>query len=399
MRLPVPATADGRAATAYLAWLDPQDTHLTIARTVRGLVTGPKLRQTYGTSELAFIVAASGIPSEVPLAGLRARGELDDLGVVAKFRPGTDLFAQNELRPGSLTGLLADPATVAGVSTRWAGSDAFVRDTISQIRSQVSQQSFLIKGVLQDLATKFYAVLRSWDGRVLGGLSGPGHVRLAFGSADVEGSQRATLRFVGQAVSNVQLLRNFTNDVPNVKLRKNVGKVGGSAIHRITLSGVRRHVPPEFRPLLDEKNRLRLAMSWSSRAGAGLVVVGPNAVDELEDWLKASERAPAGKDTARDVVALAFAVPPEQIVALAGTGPRSLGDLGLSGHGHPPRRRRAAPRQSRGSSTNRASGRGATSRPTSGPARRVALICPRLRSVGEGRSRSAWRASGKCADL
>lgn len=336
VRLPAPDGVAPGATAPVLAWLDPRDGMLTLARTVRGLVTGPKLREKYGTSPLALTVSESQLPADVPFANVRADGELDDLGVIGQFRPGTDVFAQNELRPGALTGLLADPATVVGASTRWAGSDAFVRDTITQIRREVGKQSFLIKGVLDDLSKKFFAVLRKWDGRVMAGLSGPGHVRLAFGTDDVAGGETATLRLFQQLVANVSLLRNFTNDVPGLSLQKKQANVGGTAVHLVTVSGAYRQLPEQVRPLLDNKKRLRIAVSFSSRAGAGMVVIGPDAVDELERWLRASTSAPSGADTAGDVVAMAFAVPPEQVLALATAGddPSMLWKLDATGRRH-----------------------------------------------------------------
>ncbi|MEE9381932.1 MAG: hypothetical protein V3V08_00770 [Nannocystaceae bacterium] len=320
--LPAAAAGKGRPARPrYIAWYDERSGTLTIARTLRGTVTGPKLRTTYGHKTVTLRLAGNQIPRGIPLSNVTATGSLGDFSIRAKFRAGQDPIAQNELRAGALTGLLDDPGIIAGGSTRWSGSDNFIKKTISRTRKEVGRQSFLVRGVLEDMAAKFYTALRSWDGRALIALGRPKHLRLAFGSTDPAKSERAVLRLLAQVKANAEILRNFTSGVPKVSLRKNAATAGKRKVHRVTLSGIRKYVPAELKPLLDAKGRLKLALAWSPRAQAGLVVVGPQATDELKRWLRATSRATPGAQTRKDVLAGTLSVAPAQLAQLSSAAP------------------------------------------------------------------------------
>ncbi|TPV94297.1 MAG: hypothetical protein B7733_15875 [Myxococcales bacterium FL481] len=318
VRLPSPPPSD--SSHPWLAWFDAPTGQLTIARTVRGLASGAAIRKRYAGSPVVAVLGSQQLPDEVPFAAVQARGTVDDLTIVGPFRAGTDPFRRYALSPGALSGLLVDPQIVVGASTRWSASEAFVRDTMARVQREVSRQSFLVRGVLDELAASLSAVLRSWDGRVLAAVAGNGHARLAFGSADVGASQRHALRFIHQLATNSALLRNFTDDVPQLTAPKPLGKTGGVAIHAVTVSGVESHLPAPYRALLDSRKRLQIAIGWSPRAGAALVVAGPKAVAELRGWVTAAARGDEGSATTSDVAALAVAATPAQLRAALASG-------------------------------------------------------------------------------
>jgi hypothetical protein len=299
----------------HLAWLREDMGTLTIATSLRGLATGPRISETYGEAPVFVTVDRSMIPRVVPLERVTATGKLEQLTVTAKV--GADFDAsQLQIEKGALTGLLAGRGLVAGATTRVAEHEEIVKDVISNIGATVDQQPFLLQGILKDMQRRLNAVLRSWDGRVMVGLGPPGHVRLAYGSEDPKRSGVAVLRLLQAVVDNVKLLRNFTSQLPSIRIKKSAGEAAGEPIHLLSVGNAKGLMEPSLHALVDDHNRLRIAMAWSRHAGAGMVVVGPQAVTQLEHWLDASAKGPAGEQTLEDFGAAVVALDPSQAPTL-----------------------------------------------------------------------------------
>lgn len=319
----------------HLAWLREDEGTLTIATSLRGLVTGPRISETYGEAPVFVTVDRSMIPPIVPLERVTASGKLEEMTVTAKVGADFDA-AQLQIENGALTGLLAGRGMVAGATTRVAEHEEIVKRVISNVNATIEQQPFLLQGILQDMQRRLNAVLRSWDGRVMVGLGPPGHVRLAYGSDDPKRSGVAVLRLLQAVVDNVKLLRNFTNQLPAIRIKKSAGEGAGEPIHLLSIGNAKGMMQPELHALVDDHNRLRIAMAWSRHAGAGMAVVGPQAVTQLEQWLDASAKGPAGEETVGDFGAAVVALDPKQAPALRNAELRPDVLLGLDATG--PRR-------------------------------------------------------------
>lgn len=319
----------------HLAWLREDLGTLTIATSLRGLATGPYISETYGEAPVYVTVDRSMIPAVVPLERVTASGTLHELVVTAKVAADFDA-SELQIEKGALTGLLAGRGLVAGATTRVADHEAIVKRVIANVDSTVEQQPFLLQGILQDMQRKLNAVLRSWDGRVMVALGPPRHVRAAYGSEDPKRSGVAVLRLLQSVVDNVKLLRNFTDQLPSLSIKKSAGEAAGEPIHLLSVGKARGLMQEELHPLVDDHNRLRVAMAWSRHAGAGMVVVGPQAVATLEGWLEAAAKQPAGEQTLEDFGAAVVALDPAQAPALRNRELRPDVLLGLDATG--PRR-------------------------------------------------------------
>lgn len=297
------STGDGpnRMARSRLAWLDPRTATLSIARTERGLVTGPGIAKAYGD---APIVAAMelGLTGRVPIERVSAKGNLEKLEARVVFAEGFDLQENLPISAGAMSGLMDDPALVVGLTGRYADYEGDVKRIITRINRSVSEQPFLMRGILEDLASKGNAALRSWDGRVAAGVGPDGHLHVAYGAEDAKKSGLAVLRFLRAIKDNTDLLRKFSSDVPKLALKKSVGEGAGNPVHRFRVSGIRNRVPEEIEHLLDDKGRIQIAMAWSEHASAGMMVVGPDSVAQLERWLTASAKSKAGSESMNDLV-------------------------------------------------------------------------------------------------
>lgn len=300
----------------HLAWLDPDTGHLAIATSLPALVTGRDLAKTYGSSEVFVTVDGRMLPPIVPLTRVTARGALADLEVTAALNPDRDPFEDLQITNGALTGLLSAPQMVAGATTRFAGHEDVVQRVIRNVDQAIDEQPFLVQGILRDLQKRFNAVLRTWNGRVMVALGPPGHVRVALGADDPKKAGVATTRFLDTIVDNVSLFRNFTSQVPSVSLKKKQGQGGGEPIHKLSIGNAKSLLQKEAHALVDDKNKLRVAMAFSRHDGAAMGVVGPDAVDVLAKWLDATAKAPSGEDSAGDLGAVMVALDPQEAPAL-----------------------------------------------------------------------------------
>jgi hypothetical protein len=336
----LPARSEAQDRT-WLAWIDEGDGgSLVLANSLEGLVTGRELSKTYGQQPIFFTADPSAlpIPADLPFSRVSGRGDLSEVVIDAQAIDGQDPLAGVPILPGTLGGLLEAPGITAGASGRYSEHEQTVREITSQVNAQVRQLPFLIRGVGEDLAAKLNTLLRTWDGRALVAIGPAKHLRLAYGASDVKKSEIATIRLLQKVVDNLSMARNFVGRLPKLNLRRRVAKAEGEDIELLVLHEAFSTVPQELRALVDDESRLNIAMTWSERAGGGLIVVGPNAVDELARWLEHSAKAPSHTETREQLLSASFAgepgelqallgspeLDPAQLLSLAATGPRWL---------------------------------------------------------------------------
>lgn len=327
----LPRDAKTSSAPRHLAWFDERDGMLAVAQTERGLATAPTLSERYGEAPVVLAVGADLLPSGLPIERAEARGELTEMDVEVYTKPDFDVGEQLESEPGALTGLLSGEELTGGLSSRWKYHDRFVQDVIAQVGDEVSSQPFLVRGLFEDMARRFNALLRSWNGRWAAGVGKRGHVYAAFGSDDPKKSGVAMLRLLQAVVDNVKLARNFTREVPKVSLKKNAGDASGEPIHVFRFARAGTFVP-ELRPVLDDKGRLNVAFTFSRHAGAGMVVVGPDPMPRARAWLNEAAKAEPGSASVEDLGAATLAIAPAQLQSLrADASPESVLDLQARG--------------------------------------------------------------------
>lgn len=303
----------------WLAWIDAEDDGaLVIANSLEGLATGRELAGAYGSEPLFFTIdpGALPLPEPVPVARATGRGTLDELVVDVRMREGEDPLSEAPISAGTLAGLLTGPAITAGLSTRYADHAELVREISSQVNSQVAQLPFLVRGVGESMAAKLNTTLRTWDGRVLVALGPQNRLRLAYGTKDVGKGRVAMLRLLQAAVDNASVARSFSSQVPRITLRRRVAKGDGEDVEMFVLYGASSFLPGELRPLIDDENRLNVAMAWSERVGGGAMVIGADADRALADWLEDTKGAAPGSATSEELLAASFAGEPEQLAPL-----------------------------------------------------------------------------------
>jgi hypothetical protein len=302
----------------WLAWIDEADGNtLVLGNTLRGLVTARGLEQAYGQQPIYFTADPSAlpIPVEVPFSRVTGRGDIHAVVIEAQAIEGQDPLAQVPISAGTLGGLLDGPSLVAGVSGRYADHQVLVRDITSEINANVRELPFLVRGVGEDLAAKINTLLRTWDGRVLAGLGPAKHLRFAYGANDVLKSQVATIRLLQKIVDSVSLARNFVS-IPKMSLRRRVAKGDGQDVEMFVVHDASSLGVPELRPLIDAEGRLNVAMAWSERAGGGMIVIGPDAGNQLASWLDKTAKSAPHAATAGQLLAASFAGEPGQLQAL-----------------------------------------------------------------------------------
>lgn len=342
---PAPPSADGKPARAltrkWLAWIDEGDGgSLVLANSLEGLVTGRTLAAAYGREAVFVTVDPSKlplpaeVPIEIPFSRVTVHGDLSAVVIEAQALDGQDPFAEYPITAGTLGGLLDASQISAGASSRYADYQQTVREVISRVNSQVAQLPFLVRGIGEGIAGKLATALRTWDGRVLVAMGPSNHVRLAYGAGDVEKSRVSVLRLLQSVVDNVAMARNFSSQVPRMSLRRRVASGDGTDVELFVLHDAA-SIARELQPLTDKEGRLNVAMAWSQLAGGGMIVIGPQAKDELARWLEDAKLA-SNVGTESQLLAARFAADPaqlrplledpnvslEQLVELAATGPK-----------------------------------------------------------------------------
>ncbi len=311
---PMPTVND---SAPHVAWLDRKGKTLTIAKTLRGIATGPELSRTYG--DRGPIWAAAGPKYTATLSGaddnpfgrITVRGEsVHDLEIIARAHPERGLPKTPEITAGALTGMLDAPGLAVGATTRWTGHKQWVSKTISQLKRQVDKAGFMAQAVMGKLVSRVNASLRSWDGRVFVGIGPEKHVLFAFGTGDHQKAQNAVVGAISTARDNLSILRMVTSDVPNIGMRKN------DRVYVLTVSGARKFMGKEAAPLLDKRGRLVVAFFFSGRLSSMMGVVGPNAEAEMLRWKQTIKTATPAADSRQHYFAAAFAADPQQVQPL-----------------------------------------------------------------------------------
>jgi hypothetical protein len=335
--LPLVATAEQTAVSKapWMIWIDERSGALALAHSERGLVTVRGFKQAYGAAPLFLAVDPDEISlpiPAIPFERFTAQGSLEDLAL--SLDVGPDFDPGSELADGALSGLLHPPDLALGGSSRWKASEKLIDQLLGEVDRQVDRAPFLVKGLATDMARKLGAAARSWDGRFLIGSGPPGHLRAAYGAEDPKKSGIAVLRLLDTAIDNLDLFRNFASEIPKVHLKKHVADAAGDPIHLLTVSGLERNLPSELRPLVDEKNRLRVAMAWSVRAGGGLMVAGADAEQVLATWLETSAKHATGNDSRSDRIAVRVAIAPAALHEIAGGKSENLLKVGSEAKGY-----------------------------------------------------------------
>ena len=319
VHLPAAAGGEGGESREWLAWIDEgAGGFLVLANSEAGLATGRALEAAYGQQAVFFSADPRQlpIPADVPLERVEGRGSLDSLVVDVQFIAGQDPLAGQPIAPGTLAGLLEGPDIVAGISSTYADYDETVREITSEVNAQVRELPFLIRSIGEDLAASLNTLLRTWDGRSLVAMGPANHLRVAYGANDVEKSRVAMIRLLQKVIDNASIARNFTDAVPKMNLRRRVAKADGVDIELFSLGRASSFLPPEARSLIDDQGKLNIAMAWSERAGGGVMVVGPNATDELGKWLEQTAGAPSHSQTKEELVTAVFAADPASLQAI-----------------------------------------------------------------------------------
>ena len=305
-------------AAAWLGWLqkDDEGAWFTFGSSERAVVSGASLQQSYGGKGFNAALDLSRLPLEgeaPPVERIWVSGELHDLTAKVRFVPDFDPSKEMPIEAGAMSELLGDATILLGASSRYRDYEKAVSNLISELQAQIDELPFLIKGFASDLAARFNAIARSWNGRFALAFA-DGHVRVAYGADDAKKAGVAVLHFLRGAVDGISLARNFSSDVPDMQPKKNAQQVGDIAIHRLTLRNLQ-GVPNEVRPLLDDRRNLHIAMAFDAKLGGGVLTVGPESVAGLEAWIESSKAVSPLADAPEG--SLRFALSPEQLQRLA----------------------------------------------------------------------------------
>ena len=324
-----------------LAFLDRKNAMLTLADDLPGIATGPELGRAYGKQAVNITVTAEQAArygAQLGVERATITGSIDDLKIEVEGAPA--LPPEVRISDGALTGLLESKQIAVGGSTKYVDHKKEVDAMISQGRRQVSSLRSIAQGNAKELLGRATATLRHWNGRSMVGVGPANHLLLGFGAEDPTKMGEATLHLVRGVQSNIKTVKSLRSfgvniDIPTVSFAPNKAKVGSDAIHVVALENASKYVPPELRPLLSSDNRLRIAMAFPNRAGAGMFVIGKDCDAVLATWLKDTQNAtPAGKSQGH-LAAGTVAVGPKALQQLAQPGFEPMKLLGLSANRAP----------------------------------------------------------------
>jgi len=293
-----------------LAWLDEDTATLALSDDLRGLATAGELGRAYGKSPLFFTIDAVQAKAEgaieFPFTRVHVKGD-----GIHDFRITTEGAAEIEgidaISNGALTGLLASPDLAAGVTTKYSGYQQIIKDLTGRATRTLNDQNFLVKGVMEEMVKRFNTVVRSWNGRVLLGVGPERHLVLALGAEDPKKASGSVVMLVDSVMGNIDLASSFGIKVPRFRFKKNRSHVAGMNVHVVALANAKKQVPAELAPLLNADGDLRIAFAGSPRAGALMVVVGPEAPDTLVKWIEQTKGATPGSATRDHLVAATLA--------------------------------------------------------------------------------------------
>lgn len=303
-----------------LAWVDPQDKAITFADTERGLVTGAGLAKAYGRQPVRLRLEGTEARKYAPqfaLSQLQAEGAgAHDLSVVLESVPPELLSRLDKLEAGALTGLLESPMIAVGASSRYTDYQADVRKVLTDAKRTVDRQNFLVKGNLENLRARFATFARSWNGRTMVGVGPANHVLIGLGADDPKHMGGALYHFITGLTDNIGMARSFGVDVPKLRFKRNALRVADQNVAVLVLPSARKFLPRELHPMVNDRGELRVTMAFPSRAGAGMIVIGPASESTITRWLKDTAKARSGTESAEDYISAVVAVDPEKLAPL-----------------------------------------------------------------------------------
>lgn len=309
------ASGDRRPGVAYL---DPKRRILTLAHDLRGIATGYALESKYGEPAIRLrldAVTAAQWGVELPFEAVDVVGA-EAQRLKARFRGvRADLPALAQLEAGALTGMIESPLVTLGVSTRYAEHSAAVADVHQQMRREIANQSIFIRGTLEDLYTRFVALSRQWNGRVMLGVAPSHHVMVGLGAADARAAGSAALHLVAGVLDNLKLAQTLGlgGSVPELRFARNAATVGPVSVHELSMRNALRFLPRELAPLLDERGNLELAWGVADRSGGVMLVAGADARAVLGRWLQDVQKGTDAAQSERHLAAASVAVNPAQL--------------------------------------------------------------------------------------
>lgn len=285
-----------------VAFFDKQNNMLTLAGDLRGIATGPELGRTYGKQGVSITVteeqaARYGAQLGAKRATITGSGT-DNLRIELEGAPA--LPASLRISEGALTGLLESGQIALGGSTKYIDYKKDVDGIMAQGRRQVSSLPGMAQGNAKELLGRAGGLMRTWNGRTMVGVGPANHVLVGFGTNDTTKMNNSSLHLIRGVQSNIKTIKSLKKfgvnipNVPSVSFAPNKAKVAGQSVHVVALENARKYVPPEFHKLLTSNDRLRISMVFPKRAGAGMVVIGPNSEAVLTRWLQDTQGATPG---------------------------------------------------------------------------------------------------------
>lgn len=326
-----------------LAFFDKQNNMLTLADDLRGIATGPELGRKYGKQGVNIAVTAEqaaryGADLGARRATITGSGT-DNLRIELEGAPS--LPANIPISEGALTGLLESGQIALGGSTKYVNYKKDVDGIMAQGRRQVSSLPGMAQGNAKELLGRAGGLMRTWNGRTMVGVGPANHVLLGFGANDTTKMNNASLHLVRGVQSNIKTIKSLKKfgvnipNVPSVSFAPNKAKVAGASVHVVALENARKYVPAEFHRLLTSNNRLRISMVFPKRAGAGMIVIGPNSEVVLTQWLRDTQGATPGAKTEGHLASATVAVGAKALGQLASPELNPATLMGLSANRTP----------------------------------------------------------------
>ena len=104
--------------------------------------------------------------------------------------------------------------------------------------------------------------------------------------------------------------------------RRRVATGDGNELELLVVHDAKHNVPVELRALIDDHDRLNVAIGWSHRVGGGAIVVGPEAEAALARWLDETKDSASGGQTSEQLLSGMLAVEPQALRELLGPEPK-----------------------------------------------------------------------------
>lgn len=322
-----------------LAWLDADNATLTLADTEKGLATGSRLAKAYGKQPVRVDLQGAEARKYAPqllLESLELRGAgPHDFTATATGVP-PEVFANlQKITNGALTGLLESSTIAVGGSSKYTDYAQDVKKILADLKRQVDRQSFIVKGNLENLRQRLGSVLRSWNGRTMVGVGPANNLLIGLGADDPKKMGGSLFHLINGINDNLGMARSIGIEVPRLRFKRNALRAGDQNISVLVLEKARKYLPPELAPLINDRGELRITMSFPSRMGAGMFVVGPASESTLKKWLEDTAKATPAADSTGDYLAATAAVDPAVLAPLLQPGANPAGLLSLSADREP----------------------------------------------------------------